>query len=373
MKIITTALLLTCLSVSSVFAQKTIEVKNPLDEDRLELISIPFSKWQKHFGTDTIFTVKSENGQDILPHQLEKLGTNTIQNVLIQVKIPSKGKINLQVVKGKASLVKHKTYARYVPERFDDFAWENDVVAFRMYGKALEGRPDDAQGMDYWAKRTTDLIINKWYKKDDYHKDHGEGLDYYSVGQTLGAGDLALFINNNLQFTKHYRTFTILDNGPLRTTFKLDYEDETIAGQSIRLSKVISIDAAQHFNKIVVSLQNKSAKETPIVVGLAKRGEANPKVDFDKDDRMLAYWEPDIKDFGQTGTALIIPKGKMEFMETDPKQFLLKSRIKNHKPFVYYNGAAWNKAGKISNLDEWEDVVEDFSEGVLKPLKVKLK
>ena len=63
----------------------------------------------------------------------------------------------------------------------------------------------------------------------------------------------------------------------------------------------------------------------------------------------------------------------MEFMETDPKQFLLKSRIKNHKPFVYYNGAAWNKAGKISNLDEWEDVVEDFSEGVLKPLKVKLK
>ena len=25
----------------------------------------------------------------------------------------------------------------YVPERKDDFAWENDKIAFRAYGKAL--------------------------------------------------------------------------------------------------------------------------------------------------------------------------------------------------------------------------------------------
>ena len=33
------------------------------------------------------------------------------------------------------------TYARFVPEREDDFAWENDLVAFRAYGPAMRRRP----------------------------------------------------------------------------------------------------------------------------------------------------------------------------------------------------------------------------------------
>ena len=30
-----------------------------------------------------------------------------------------------------------KTFARYVPERYDDFAWESDRIAHRAYGLAL--------------------------------------------------------------------------------------------------------------------------------------------------------------------------------------------------------------------------------------------
>src|SRR5690606_40526016 len=56
--------------------------------------------------------------------------------------------------------------------------------------------------------------------------------------------------NNTIQFTKHYRTHQILDNGPLRTTFKLGFEPQTIEGQEISFSKTISIDAGQNFNKI---------------------------------------------------------------------------------------------------------------------------
>jgi hypothetical protein len=47
--------------------------------------------------------------------------------------------------------------------------------------------------MDFWAKKTESLIIDKWYKDDlagvaSYHEDHGEGLDFYKVGRTLGLG-----------------------------------------------------------------------------------------------------------------------------------------------------------------------------------------
>ncbi|SKB71465.1 protein of unknown function [Sphingobacterium nematocida] len=373
MKAIFFTLAISCLGHSLVQAQKFIEITNSSDKNRLEIVSIPYKQFSRHFTVDSIFNIVQKNAEAVYPYQLEKLGGSEIKNVLIQVDIAPKSSLKLVIKNEKPTVIQPKTYARYVPERFDDFAWENDVVAFRLYGKALEGRGDDAQGMDYWSKRTKELIIDKWYKSEDYHQDHGDGLDYYSVGQTLGVGDMALFLGNQIQYTKHYRAYQILDNGPLRTTFKLSFETQNFDGQQITFSKTISLDAGQNFNKITIDLANNTAKNTPIVLGLAKRNETNPKYEFDQENNTLIYWEPTIKNFGQTGTALIVPKRKVNFLPNDTKQFLLKTVVKNHTSLTYYNGAAWNRAGKITSFDDWEDFVEDYSESLQTPLKVKLK
>lgn len=353
-------------------AQKYIQVENKTDENRSELIAIPFAKFSKHFGVDTIFTIQDRISQTNYVHQLEKMGNPSVQNVLVQVDVPAKSKITLVVKKEKSPNYPSKVFARYVPERFDDFAWENDVVAFRVYGKALEGRRDDAQGMDYWAKRTSDLIINKWYAHNDYHRDHGDGLDYYSVGQTLGAGYLAMYFEDSIQYSKHYRNYQILDSGPLRTTFKLTYEAQDFSENTVVMEKIISLDAGQQFNKIVVSLQNTNTDITPIVVGLARRGEPNPAYKSNSFDAFLAYWEPAIQDNGHTGTAVILPQSLLQFITDNPKQFLVKTHIWNNKPLVYYAGAAWNKSGKIRSADEWYAYIENYVESLKKPLKVKL-
>lgn len=364
---------ISCAAYLSVQAQKTIQVTNTTDENRLEIISIPFNTFSKHFAVDTIFSILDRSSGHIYTHQLEKLGGSTAKNVLIQVKVAPKSVLQLIVNREKPPVAQTKTYARYVPERFDDFAWENDVVAFRMYGKALEGRGDDAQGMDYWAKRTEDLVIDKWYRENDYHKDHGEGMDYYSVGQTLGAGDIALYYGDKIHFTKHYRQHQILDNGPLRTTFRLTFEPQEFEGNTVSLTKTISLDAGQQFNRIEVNLNNKNATNTPMVVGIAKRNENDPKFEYDESDRTLWYWEPDMNKSGHTGVAVVVPRTKVQFIPNDAKQFLLKTVIKNRSPFVYYSGAAWNRAGKITSAHQWEDYVEHFAESIKKPLKVKLK
>ncbi len=69
-----------------------------------------------------------------------------------------------------------KTFARYVPERLDDFAWENDRIAHRIYGPALEtaaagGFQMIASGIDVWSKRVRYPIVDRWYLKshDNYH------------------------------------------------------------------------------------------------------------------------------------------------------------------------------------------------------------
>lgn len=359
---------------SSLVAQNksSLLIKNTSSFERNEVVSIPFEKFKQHFELkDTIFSILDQKSKKPLVYQLEKRGQSTPQNVLIAVHIAPKGKIELSVAANASPKTPSRAFARYVPERKDDFAWENNVVAFRAYGKALEGTSEDAQGFDFWSKRTDDLIIDEWYKTGDYHADHGKGLDYYSVGQTLGVGDMALYFDNQIQYTQHYRMSEILDNGPIRSTFKLIYEPQEIKGQMVSIEKEISIDAESQLSKIKVTINNASAASTPIVLGITKRKEANPNFTIYKKENFFAYWEPENKG-NVTGTALVLPHVKKAFINT-PTQFLWNVTAKNNQPLTYYIGAAFNKAGKIQTMDAWKAYLQQASEQIQKPLTISYK
>ncbi|WP_293955904.1 MULTISPECIES: DUF4861 family protein [unclassified Sphingobacterium] len=348
---------------------KTITVSNPSASTRMELVSIPYATFEKHFDLKGgVFTIVDKDQKE-LAYQLEKLGKTTAQNVLIQIAIPPKSSLTFGVNGNKPTAFESKTYARYIPERKDDFAWENDIAAFRAYGKALEGSSEDAQGFDFWAKRTNDLVIDEWYKTGDYHADHGKGLDYYSVGQTLGVGDATPFFGEEVVYHKHYRQYEVLDNGPLRTTFKLIHEPERVKGQQLQVEKTISLDAGSQLNKISYSVKNTTSGSTPVVVGIAKRKEEKPQVLNDEKNGILAYWEPAEGD-KITGTAVILPDVKYVFKDS-PKQFLLATTVKNNKPLVYFAGAAFNKASKITNFDQWQSYVKTFRNNLDQPLTIK--
>ncbi len=70
-----------------------------------------------------------------------------------------------------------------------------------------------------------DIKINERYKRAEYHIDHGDGMDYYHVGFSLGAGNMAPYKNDTIWYSKNYRTWKVLDNGPLRSTFQLTFEE----------------------------------------------------------------------------------------------------------------------------------------------------
>ena len=54
-----------------------------------------------------------------------------------------------------------KTFARYVPERFDDFAWESDRIAHRIYGQALiKAEGTISSGADVWIEKNCGLIVD---------------------------------------------------------------------------------------------------------------------------------------------------------------------------------------------------------------------
>jgi len=347
-----------------------ISIKNSLDFDRNELVSIPYSEFSKLLGEDIKeFKILNKDGKQYA-YQLELLGKNEPQNILIQVDIPAKEELQLVVEAGKPDSFSNKTFGRYVPERFDDFAWENDVLAFRMYGKALEGRKDDAQGMDIWAKRTNKLIVNEWYKTEDYHKDHGDGLDYYSVGQTLGAGDVAPYSDGVVHYPNHYRKYEVLDNGPLRTTFKLDFESWKVDNADVVMSKTISLDAGSQLNKVVLDFDITGKEDLTIAAGIAKRDNGGEVLDKHKDG-VFGYWEPEHGEDGIIGVGLIFDN-PIDSVVVDEAQFLSLFQVKSKTPVVYHTGGAWNKAGKIQSAADWLKYLEQYKSTLKTPLEVKI-
>src|SRR6266481_3059515 len=129
-----------------------------------------------------------------------------------------------------------KAYGRFVRERFDDFAWENDRIAHRTYGKALitwKGEPLTSSSIDIWSKRTSKLVINDWYMVDNYHADMGEGADDYSAGATRGNGGSGIWANNQLNVPQNFADSRVLANGPIRVMFELVYEPFDVNGTKV--------------------------------------------------------------------------------------------------------------------------------------------
>lgn len=361
---------------STVSAQQksTIVITNTANQDRnAAVVGVNWATILKsNPKIDTAnFKVINSATQEEIPFQLEHKGQPKIQNLLLQVSVKAKGKTELAIVAGKASPVKAKTYARYIPERKDDFAWENDKVAFRMYGKALEKTSEDAYGIDFWTKSTANLVINDRYKKNDYHKDHGDGLDYYTVGFTLGAGGMAPYIKDTVRYSGNYRSSKVLDNGPLRSTFQLTYDEWNAAGMKVNVIKTISIDAGSQLNRIEHLYTFTGSGSLPVAIGLSTRNEASKKLLLDKTG-VLGYWEPVHGDDGITGVGAVT-LSPLQNTADAPKQALGITTVKNNVPYVYFAGAAWNKAGEITSETAWFDYLKNYQQQLKSPLKVVVK
>ncbi|MFB9109770.1 DUF4861 family protein [Flavobacterium gyeonganense] len=352
----------------------TINIENNSALDRKEaVVAISWKNILERYpeiDTSNFVVINTKTKKQVI-FQLEHRMSSAIQNLLIQVDIKAKSKLTFSIQKGKPEIFTVKTYARYVPERKDDFAWENDKIAFRTYGKAIEGSNEDAYGFDVWVKRTNKMIINERYKLADYHTDHGDGLDYYQVGHTLGAGNMAPYVKDSIRYSANYHRWKMLDNGPLRSTFQLIYDSWNAGGIKIGVIKTISLDAGSQLSRIENNYTFDETQTLPIVAGISKR--ANPgKILLNEQQGIMAYWEPASDKNGTTATGVILTT-PVSNMWADKIQLLAKTTVQNNEPVIYYSGAAWDKAGKFTDAKKWFDYLENFYHEINNPLVVSVK
>lgn len=166
-----------------------------------------------------------------------------------------------------------RVYGRYVPERKDDFAWENEYAAFRMYGPAL--RPENpSNGVDLWLKRSSELVVDSFYYREHvlgfpYHINYGKGLDCYKVGHTAGCGGLVVVCDSQTYVGGAYDRWEIIEQTNDKLTFCLEYDSLLVGDQILQESITITAQAGQLFNKaeVVLTSTNNHTFDSPLLVG----------------------------------------------------------------------------------------------------------
>ena len=260
-----------------------------------------------------------------------------------------------------------KVFARFVPERADDFAWENDYVAYRAYGEALETLNPGGMispGFDVWVKNTTDLVVDQRYFDDlnngiSYHIDHGQGKDCYKVGVTLGGGASSPLIGGKLCFpATNFRSNEVLECSPEKVVFVLHYPEWEVEGWKIALDKKITVTAGTHFCLAEDTYTFEGPADSLLIAAGIVRHDVQCESELEDG---FAIWEK-ASDTGADpedsciGLAIKLPGASFVGQTEDGVHSICAKAVKSGETFAYSFGSCWSKAD-INSPEAWFDAL----------------
>ena len=380
--------------------QATIVVSNATSAARTELISLNMSEIKAKLGNaapkkSEAFIVKNTRGQQI-GSQITHDGL-----LLIDASVRPHGSATYYVSIGKPYQQKVYATGALYKIRKDDIAWENDRCAYRVYGPALQRTGERSFGTDIWVKNTPDTVVYERYIKDmngnikgdkmdakvrdiltSFHLDHGNGLDPYRVGATLGLGAPSLMVGKNQVLPYCYKDYRILDNGPLRFTVELTYNPSTVGDmKNVVEHRIISLDKGSNFNKMTVWYDGLTTP-TDFATGFPIHEEDTETKTFAKD--YVSYADPTDNvevNNSQVFVGVLFPEGidHTYYQLFDKKHdgatghaLGLKRGLKNQEKYSYYFGAAWSKYD-VRSYAEWQIRIKDYLDALKNPLQVEIK
>ena len=382
------ALMLSSTLLSYAQKSKIITISNPLKIDR-EFETVELSKSALGLKTSDIlekYRVKEVGTTSILISQCVDENGDGISDVLLfqpKIKASASKKYELVISNDKPQETISYCYSRFVPERIDDYAWENNKVAFRTYGPVAQKMTEDkvkggtlTSGIDAWLKRVEYPVLNKWYEKytngtGTYHKDTGEGLDNFHVGDSRGIGGIALKIDTTYYYSKNFTSWKTITTGPIRTSFILTYADWDAAGNKITEVKHISLDYGSFLSKFEIKVSGTNSISTGITLH-----NNDGKTEGNLKEGWIDYWQP--IDDSELGTGIVFPKNtaigfeKYVVSKKDLCNLYVNLKVTNNK-VVYYTGFGWKKQGEFTTKEAWEKYLGVYATKINNPLLIKIQ
>ena len=365
----------------------TITISNPSPFQRQEIVEIDALTVLDRLGAkaDASLVIQNEAGQELC-HQLTHDG-----KLLIDAAVGPRGSWTVRALQGTPSRWKATVEGALYSRRKDDIAWENDRCAYRVYGPALQQAGEKAFGIDVWVKNTPETVVAKRYEQEissglaakklrqegkadeakrvqtegSYHLDHGNGMDGYGVGPTLGCGAPALLNGHTVIYPYCYTSYQILDNGPLRFTLKLDYGTNALG---ITEHRIITLDKGSHFNRIKVWYDNVGTALS-FCAGVVLNGNGA----LHRDKRYVAYEDPTEQPQvhgSSIYTAVFFPFNAVSTGLT-PDKLNAVCTIKRYQgeEITYYAGASWSRYD-VADFTAWKQTIKREMAAVNQPMSV---
>lgn len=377
----------------------TVTVANPSAANRGEVVELDAEEVFGALGISGGRQFVVLDGDNVeQPYQLTHDG-----KVLLQAFVAPNSEAVFTIRRGEPKTMRLDCNGHIYPDREDDLTWENDKSAWRMYGPKMHGK--GVSGFDTFAKNVTypiqDVLyhseltsyaVNAGLKKAGrgnewaqihrdvytYHRDRGQGMDAYTVGNTLGAGAPALLDGGRIVMPDVYEKADIMDNGPLRFTVKAQMFEQN----GVKETRLFTQDKGCHLARVEVTYDGVAAG-TPLVSGIVVHKSQPDAYVIDKKAGYVAYADALDTPQGQNGQlfiACLYPQ-KMKALKYVPLpeeqaggigHVLGQTVVDAQKPFVYYAGSAWSKYD-VPTMAVWEQLLRYYADNLKNPLKVTVK
>ena len=368
------------------------EVHNPTKELISQVIEITTMETLKKANCAVAreFIVLDGDNNEI-PYQITHDG-----RVLVFCTVRPESSISLSMIQGQPQDYELTCNGRIYPNRWDDLVWENDRCAWRFYGPgAHKNMKNNAYGFDTFVKNTphpiqdqlyhnelTSYGVNEQIKKSGsplnwdevhrgytYHRNHGAGMDAYTVGATLGAGAAALkAADGSLVYPLYYEKAEILDNGPLRFTVRMTMPKRALNGDSIQETRLITQDCGSHFARVEITYDG-LYKPTPVCAGIVVHESAPKAYTLNQKEGFITYAEaldtPNAMNGEHYIGVFISPRQgtiKTQYKPLPEKRAggighaLIQTTYTPGQPFIYYTGSAWSHYD-VPTLAIWQETL----------------
>jgi len=294
--------------------------------------------------------------------------------------VPNSSKHFQLIIQDKSAVEIAYCYSRIVPERIDDYTWENNRIAFRTYGPEAQRLVEEGEkgglissGIDCWLKKVEYPIIDKWYKESfngiSYHEDHGEGLDDYHVGTSRGSGGLAIKSGDQYFMSRNFSSFKTITTGPLRTVFLLNYDDWEGPEGPVKEQKIISLDYGSNLSRILVSLEGTNNISAGISLhdndGIIESAENNSWINYKQPHEGTVLTNALV-----TQTKYALGNHTSITGKPDADHVFIDLKVIDGQT-IYYSGFHWSESKQFKDNMEWKSYLEDFTNKLDNPIQIK--
>jgi hypothetical protein len=242
-------------------------------------------------------------------------------------------------LKGRDTKVTSKHY------QFEGPGWENERIAFRNY-------LDERNGMDIFGKTIRGLVLDSIGINGDYHNLLPWGMDILKVGNSLGAGSLALLSGDTLARAANpsKSEFHLISEGPVRSVISLQYNRWRVADLDLDLTHEISIWGGMYGYQSTVTL-NGFTDSLTLMAGIVNMLADSLNIVSTAQHTIMATWEKQAFNGDYLGLALVLPneffRGGYEAPEKDrdvTESYCARLSMVQDRPVTFRFYAGWERS-----------------------------